>query len=96
MSIQGPYHCTVNDKNSVKYSQFMSDLKEGKIFKDVSNNIRTGDGENDFITLSNVYVIADGGYLAWGVIIDGFGVSAEPTKYKFTDWVASVRKDVEC
>ena len=74
----------------------MSDLKEKKIYKDVSYKIRTGPDENDFIELSSIYVIADGGYLDWSVIISAFGPSSNPTEYKFTDWIASVRKDVEC
>ena len=47
------------------------------------------------ITLSSGYVIADGGYLHWSVIIDGFDPSPIMTKYKFTEWIGSVRKDVE-
>lgn len=96
ISIEGSYYSTINDAGSVKYSKFLSDLKEKKIYKDLSYRIKIGPNENDFVELSSVYVIADGGYLEWSVIISGFGVSNNPIQYKFTDWIASVRKDVEC
>jgi hypothetical protein len=30
------------------------------------------------------------------VFISAFELSSDPTKYKFSDWIGSVRKDVEC
>ena len=97
ISVKGSYYSTINDKNSVKYSTFISDLNNKAIYKDLSYKVRTGLAEEDFIELSNCYVIADGGYLEWPATITGYpGVSSVPAEYKFTDWVASVRKDVEC
>jgi hypothetical protein len=96
LAIEGSYYCTINDKTSVKYNGFIDDLKSHKIYKDLSYKIRTGPNEEDYVELSSCYVIADGGYLEWSVLITGYGISGDPVKYKFTDWVASVRKDVEC
>lgn len=62
----------------------------------ISYNVRTGPSTDDVVTLSSLYVIADGGYIEWSQIMTGFGMSSDPMKYRFTDWVASVRKDVEC
>ena len=37
------------------------------------------------------------GLHAWGKIISGFpGGESERVRYKSTDWIASVKKDVEC
>ena len=96
ISIEGSYYSTINDKNSVKYCEFLSNLKDKKIYKDISYKIRTGPSVDDFVELSSVYVIADGGYLEWSTIVSAFGVSSYPTEYKFSDWIGSVRKDVEC
>ena len=96
ISVKGSYYSTVNDKNSVKCSNFISDLNNKDIYKDISYKVKTGLKEQDFVEISNCYVIADGGYLEWPATITGFpGISSDPAEYKFTDWVASVRKDVE-
>ena len=43
------------------------------------------------IKQSDIYVIADGGYLEWAVIIARFGAYGDPIEY--SDWIA---KDVQC
>ena len=94
--VQPSVFATNNDKISVKYNDFILLLKEKKIYKDVVYRVRTGLGENDYIELSQVWVVVDGGYLEETIMICGFPASSVPMEYKFTDWVASVRKDVEC
>lgn len=87
---------TINDKTSVKYSKYVTLLKENKIYNNISYRIFVSMDETECIELSNCYLICDGGYLEWTVLMTGFGPSSDPIKYKFTDWLASVRKDVEC
>ena len=96
IAAEGSFYATINDKNSVKYSQFISRLMNKTIYKDLSYRVLTGLGDEDIIEMSNPYVIVDGGYIDTEFFMSGFGVSSNPVKYKFTDWVASVRKDVEC
>ena len=96
LNVDGGYPSTTNDKTSVKYNQFIADIKDGNIFKNVSFKIRTGRGEDEFIDLSSCYVICDGGYLSWPTLMCGFDFSGDPMQYKFSDWIASIRKDVEC
>ena len=96
LAVGGPFPSTINDKISVKYSEFMAALKSKVIASNIKYRLRTGPGVDDFIELSAVYVIADGGYLQWPQIICGYPYSSDPFKYRFSDWVASVRKDVEC
>ena len=92
----GSWAATINDKISVKYSEFLELIKQLIIGKDIKYKLRTGPGPNDVIELKAIFLIADGGYISWPEIMCGFGQSSEPLKYRFTDWVASVRKDVEC
>ena len=95
--VQDPVYATINDKISVKYNDLVNSLIAGEILPNITYKIRTGDEENDFILLSTCYLIADGGYINIAQIISGFGsCETNRVKYKFTDWVASVRKDVEC
>jgi hypothetical protein len=96
LSVEGGYYATVNDKTSVKYSKIIDKLHKNELYNEYSYKIRTGMNDEDFIELSSHYVIADGGYLAWKSIIAGYSPSSDPVKYKFTDWIASVRKEVEC
>lgn len=60
LSVSGPYPATINDKISVKYNEFLDDLKTRKIYNNVSYKVRTGPNVGDFIELSSCYVIADG------------------------------------
>jgi len=94
--VGGPWPATINDKISVKYSEFLENMKSKLIGRGIKYKLRTGPGQNDFVELSCLFLIADGGYLEWPEIMCGYGQSSDPLKYRFTDWIASIRKDVEC
>ena len=96
LATQSSVFGTINDKISIKYSNFMNKLKDQEIYNNVTYKVRTGVRDEDFIELKNCYVIADGGYTPWYCILCGFGPVSERHKYKFNEWIASVRKDVEC
>ena len=95
MSVQASVYCTINDKISVKFNDFVSAMKKKEIYKNVSFTVLT-DEHGSKLTLSSVYLIADGGYLDWECLMSAYPYDSERIKYKFTDWIASVRKDVEC
>ena len=97
ISVDGSYDASLPDKLTVKHNSFIQDLRDKKIYKDVSYRIKTGPLDEDYIELSSCYVIVDGGYIEWLELICGYpGTESFRTKYKFTDWIGSVRKDVEC
>jgi len=99
LSVSNGFYSTISDKISVKYDEFIQLLKENEIGENVSYTILLPtdvEGEYEELDLSSFYVIADGGYLDIPQIIRGFEASGEKVKYKFSDWIASVRKDVEC
>lgn len=85
LDCQRPVLATINDK--IIYNG-----------DDVNFTVRVGPQSTDCITLKSCYVIADGGYLNKRVIFSAFPNTAEtnPVRYKFHDWIAIVRKDVEC
>ena len=93
--VAGSYYMTVNDKTSVKYNDFVQKLSTGAIYGNICYKVRTGPNEEDFIILTNPYLIVDGGYIEIPQLMSGFPISSDPIKYKYTDWIASVRKDVE-
>ena len=71
IAVEGSYFGTINDKISVKYSEFIDSLRDRKIYKDVSYKVRIGPNDEDFIELSSCYVIADNGYLEQSVFMSG-------------------------
>ena len=95
-AVGGFFGATISDRISVKYSEYVDAVRQKAIGPDIKYKIRTGLEAQDFIEIDRIYLVADGGYLHWPEIICGFPYSTDPFQYKFTDWVASVRKDVEC
>lgn len=97
LAIEGSYYSTLCDKITCKYMKFYEQLENGEIYNNVEYKIRTGPTEDDFVTLTEVYTISDGGYIAKSCFITAYdGFQSEPIRYRFSDWIASVRKDVEC
>jgi hypothetical protein len=97
VSVDGPFPATVNDKISVKYNEFIRGLRTHDICRNIAYKIRVGPEDAYTIDCSTCYVIVDGGYIDSPSMMSGFpGVHSDPVKYKFNDWLASVRKDVEC
>jgi hypothetical protein len=97
LSVQGPYYATINDKNSVKYSEFLDAMRNENFIQDVAYKVRTGPTDEEYIILKYCYVIADGGYLQEPSMICAYPSHAHlRIQYKFSDWIGSVRKDVEC
>jgi hypothetical protein len=95
--VEGSFYGSLPDSLTVKYDTFIEDLKDKKIYKDISYRVLTGLKDEDYIELSSCYVFVDGGYIEWVETICGYpGSECHRTKYKFSDWIGSVRKDVEC
>jgi hypothetical protein len=96
ISVEGGYYGSINDKCSVKYSKFINMLENNDLYQEYRYIFRTGLGDDDVIKMKTFYVISDGGYLNWASIMTGFAPSSDSIRYRFTDWIASVTKDVEC
>ena len=99
LSVQPPVFATINDKQSVKYNEFIERLNNKEIYANSSYKLRTGPEAEDIIPLSSTYVIADGGYIKIPTIMCAFANAESEVlrvRYKFNDWIGSVRKDVEC
>lgn len=97
LNVQEAVLATINDKTSFVYNSFVDRLKNKEIYNNVKYRLRVGPNDNDFVWLSDCYVPADGGYINIPQIIPGYPNPAElhRVKYKFSDWVASIRKDIE-
>ena len=87
-----------NDKTLVLYDDFVNRLNDGKY-----NNINeftlmafgpTGEIINE--KYKGAYVIVDNGYLKWSTTIPPMKTSSKWSEIRFSQWLESLRKDVEC
>ena len=90
---QGMYGST-NDITITKYDEFRRDVKRGKVFKDVEFSI-TDENEGAH-KCKRVYFICDGGYPKDSYLINPFGARSDMAEVYWSEWLESVRKDVEC
>ena len=87
-----------NDKSLICYDHFVQSLKHGKY--DNLHQFELYDyDENDEVIIQKYcgcYVIVDNGYLRWSVTVPPIKKTAFRTEIRFSDWLESMRKDVEC
>ena len=87
-----------NDQTMVRFDQFLSGIKDGEVLEDVEFEMYERDQNGDIITVKyrGGYVIVDNGYLRWSVTVPPFKVTNKETEIRWSKWVESMRKDVEC
>jgi hypothetical protein len=54
------------------------------------------DGKVKKLRFSGAYLIVDNGYLNWSCTVPPFGVTNNVDEIRWSKWVESMRKDVEC
>ena len=87
-----------NDKTIVLFDNFVFALAEGRVLED---NIfylykKTADGTIVQVSYQGAWVIVDNGYLNWPTTVPPMKTTCLRSKYRFSKWLESVRKDVEC
>lgn len=87
-----------NDKTLVFDDAFARDIKEGNILNDVEFELmeRTQDNEIIFVKYKGAWCISDNGYLKWSKTIPPFKNTSIRSEIKWSDWLESMRKNVEC
>ena len=87
-----------NDKTLILYHDFACDLHNSKILQDVEFDLleKDGDGVVHSQKYKGAWMIVDNGYLAWPSNIPPFSDPIHIWEHAFTEWIESVRKDVEC
>jgi hypothetical protein len=88
-----------NDKTLVKFDSFATGLNEGTselcnlVFelyeKDATGNVQRQ-------RYKGGWLLVDNGYLNWGVTVAPMKVSDTRAQLRFSKWLESMRKDVEC
>ena len=82
----------------VRLDSFIAGIRDGRVLDDVCFNLLAHDkkGHIKELRFSGAYVIVDNGYLDWSCTIPPFGVSNNIDEIRWSKWLESMRKDVEC
>lgn len=93
-SCTNEFYGSVNDKTIIKYDEYITDVKEGKRWADVVFEVLDENGST--VEMNGVFFICDNGYHRWNCLMSPFAYCSSEEKIKWSEWVESVRKDVEC
>lgn len=87
-----------NDQTMVRRDDFVSGIYHGLYLEDVEFELRdyTSGGIIVNKKYRGGYVIVDNGYLRWSVTVPPFKVTNLIDEIRWSKWVESMRKDVEC
>ena len=87
-----------NDKTLVLFDLLVNQIHDGK-FDDMFEFTLMAFGEGDEIIevkYRGCYLIVDNGYLRWSVTVPPMKESTSRAEIRFSEWLESLRKDVEC
>ena len=87
-----------NDKTLVLYDHFVNRLHDGKCNELHKFTLMDYDanGEIIYTKYKGCYLIVDNGYLNWSVTVPPLKKSTVRSEIRFSQWLESLRKDVEC
>ena len=87
-----------NDKTLVRFDKFVSGIHDGSILEDVEFELLERNEEGDIVTIKykGAWLIVDNGYLRWAVTVPPIKISSDQTELRWSQWMESIRKDVEC
>jgi hypothetical protein len=88
------FYGTINDKTIVKLDDYVQAVKESRAHADVKFLVKFPDGE--VVEKSGVYFLCDGGYHRWACLMSPFPRTGNEADKRWSEWLESVRKDVEC
>jgi len=85
----------LNDISIANYDPFLQELRSGSnpLF-DIDFDLRTANGGT--VTEHGLYLICDGGYNKWRILMTGDNVWSDPVNVQWRKRLESLRKDVEC
>ena len=87
-----------NGKTTVLYDQFTRGIHKGDILSDYEFELFKYDKDGNVITVKykGVWLLSDNGYLTWSTTIPPFKETNIFSHKLFSEWVESMRKDIEC
>ena len=88
------FYGATNDMTITKYDDFLNALRKREIYDNVTYEIIDHVGQTK--SVSGVYVIRDGGYMKDSFLIDPYAFRSSRSVIYWSEWLESLRKDVEC
>ncbi len=87
-----------NDQLMVRLDTYISGICDGTVLDDVNFKLLACDmdGKVKKLHFSGAYLIVDNGYLNWSCTVPPFGVTNNVDEIRWSKWLESMRKDVEC
>jgi hypothetical protein len=87
-----------NDKTLVLFDTFVKGIHDGKHLHDIEFELceLDPDGNVKVVKYRGVWIIVDNGYLHWSSTIPPHKVTADQREIRWSKWLESIRKDVEC
>ena len=83
-----------NDRTIQLYDKFAMDLFNGELYSDMSYTLNYD--EDRVTNHTGAWIIVDNGYLPWSTMIPPLKGYTSMAEYRFSKWIESLRKDVEC
>ncbi len=82
----------------IRFDKFLINIRDGPILTNNEFELLLYNKEGNVISVwyNGVYIIVDNGYLAWSCTIPPFSVTNKISKTRWSRWVESMHKDVEC
>jgi hypothetical protein len=87
-----------NNQLMVRLDTFVAGIHDGTVLDDISFELlaHNKDGKVKKLHFSGAYLIVDNGYLNWLCMVPPFGVTNSVDEIRWSKWLESMRKDVEC
>ena len=98
LSSTGGHPSRWNDKTLVLFDEFVESIRSGKVLSDNEFVLfeRVEGGRIVSVTYKGVWLLVDNGYLQWSCTIPPFKYYANRSELRWSQWLESMRKDVEC
>lgn len=98
LSSTGGHPSTWNDKTLVLFDNFLTRLRKGEILSENDFELleEAPDGEIVRVRYKGVWILVDNGYHKWSLTIPPFKHVCGRKELRFSQWLESMRKDVEC
>ncbi|KAL7480196.1 hypothetical protein ACHAW6_005892 [Cyclotella cf. meneghiniana] len=86
-----------NNKTMILFDTFVKGIHDCNHLDDVEFELfERSNADIATIKFRGGYVIVDNGYLRWSAIVPPYHVTNKITEIRWSKWVESMRKDVEC
>ena len=98
MSLTDGHPARWNDKTLVRFDIVAMGLRNGQLLNDFTFKLYDYDehGIVKEVNYRGPWIILDIGYLRWSTTIPPFKLTTSRKEIRFSEWMESIRKDVEC